>query len=137
MSEINDFNAAVAAEFRANGGVVGGQLAGMPLLLLTTTGAKTGATRVNPLAYYAEGDRLMVFASAGGAPRHPDWYFNVLADPDVTVEVGTESFPARATDLSGPERDRIYALQAARSPQFADYARQTSRVIPVVALERR
>lgn len=136
MSEMQDFNNRIAAEFRANGGQVGGMFAGATLLLLTTTGAKTGAARLNPLVYYGEGDRYMVFASAGGAPRHPDWYFNLTAYPEVTVEVATDTFRARATELTGDERDRIYAAQAARSPQFAEYQQNTTRRIPVIALER-
>jgi len=135
MSEMQDFNAQIAAEFRANGGQVGGMFAGATLLLLTTTGAKSGARRLNPLVYYGEGERYMVFASAGGAARHPDWYFNLTANPEVTVEVGAETFRARATELTGEDRDRIYAAQAARSPQFAEYQKATTRRIPVIALE--
>jgi deazaflavin-dependent oxidoreductase (nitroreductase family) len=136
MSEMQDFNSQIAAEFRANEGQVGGMFAGATLLLLTTTGAKTGAARLNPLVYYGEGDRYVVFASAGGSPRHPDWYFNLTAHPEVTVEVGTETFRARATELVGEDRDRIYAAQAARSPQFAEYQQNTTRRIPAIALER-
>lgn len=136
MSEMHDWNTAIATEFRANGGIVGGQFAGATLLLLTTTGAKTGAERLNPLVYLGEGDRYFVFASFGGAPRHPDWYLNVTAHPEVTVEVGTEKFAARAVEVTGAERDRIYATQAARSPQFGEYAKNTTRTIPVIALER-
>jgi len=135
MSEMQDFNAQIAAEFRANGGQVGGMFAGATLLLLTTTGAKSGARRLNPLVYYGEGERYMVFASAGGAARHPDWYFNLTANPEVTVEVGAETFRGRATELTGEDRDRIYAAQAARSPQFAEYQKATTRRIPVIALE--
>jgi deazaflavin-dependent oxidoreductase (nitroreductase family) len=125
----------IAEEFRANGGKVG-MFADTTLLLLTTTGAKTGAERLNPLVYYPEGDRYMVFASAGGSPRHPDWYRNLKANPEVTLEVGNEKFRARATELSGDERDRVFAAQAARSPQFAEYDKSTTRTIPVIALER-
>jgi deazaflavin-dependent oxidoreductase (nitroreductase family) len=135
MSEMQDFNARIAEEFRANAGQVG-MFADTTVLLLTTTGAKSGAARLNPLVYYADGDRYMVFASAGGAPRHPDWYFNLKAHPEVTIEVGTDTFRARATEITGPERDRIYAAQAARSPQFAAYQQNTTRTIPVIALER-
>jgi deazaflavin-dependent oxidoreductase (nitroreductase family) len=136
MSEMDDFNAAIIKEFRDNDGVVGGYFAGATLLLLTTAGAKTGTERVNPLVYFGEGDTLYVFASAGGAPRHPSWYHNVVAHPDVTVEVGTETIAARATPVAGAERDRIYAAQVERSPQFGEYARNTTRTIPVVAITR-
>ena len=136
MSDAHDWNAAITAEFRANGGVVGGPFAGATVLLLSTTGAKTGAARVNPLIYLADGDRYAVFASYGGAPKHPDWYFNLKAHPEVTLEVGTETFLARAIEITGDERDRIYATQAAKSPQFAEYAQKTTRRIPVIAFER-
>jgi deazaflavin-dependent oxidoreductase (nitroreductase family) len=136
MSEMDDFNASIVKEFRENDGVVGGYFAGATLLLLTTSGAKTGAERLNPLVYFGDGDTLYVFASAGGAPKHPAWYHNLVAHPEVTVEVGTERFAARATPVTGAERDRIYAEQAARSPQFGEYARNTTRTIPVVAITR-
>jgi deazaflavin-dependent oxidoreductase (nitroreductase family) len=136
MSELHDWNTAIVAEFRANGGVVGGPFAGATLLLLTTTGARTGATRVNPLVCLRDGDRYVVFASHAGAPKHPDWYFNLTAHPEVTVEVGTEQFRARAGEITGPDRDRIYAAQAESSPQFAEYEQKTARRIPVIALER-
>jgi deazaflavin-dependent oxidoreductase (nitroreductase family) len=136
MSEMQEFNKRIIEEFRQNDGVVGPPFAGATLLLLTTTGAKSGAVRINPLVYYGEDGRMFVFASAGGAPRHPDWYLNAKANPDVTVEVGTETFSARAVDVPGAERDRIYALQAARSPQFAEDAANTTRTIPVVELVR-
>jgi len=135
MSEMQDFNARIAEEFRANAGKVG-MFADTTLLLLTSTGAKTGAERITPLVYYGEDDRYMVFASAGGSPRHPGWYRNVTANPEVAVEVGTERFRARATELTGGERDRIFAAQAARSPQIAEYQEKTTRAIPVIALER-
>lgn len=133
---MSDWNAKIIAEFRQNEGRVGGQFEGAPLLLLTTTGRRSGEPRINPMMYLADGDRLLVFASKGGAPTHPDWYHNLLAAPQVTVEVGTETFPAHAVDLQGQERDRLYAEQARRYPGFAEYQRQTSRVIPVVALIR-
>jgi deazaflavin-dependent oxidoreductase (nitroreductase family) len=137
MSETTDFNARIIEEFRANGGVVGGPFAGLPVLLLTTTGAKSGRERVKPLATLpAEDGVLYVFASKGGAPRNPDWYHNLLAHPDVQVEYGTDRFPATAAPVTGAERDRVYAEQAARAPAFADYQRKTDRVIPVVALRR-
>jgi deazaflavin-dependent oxidoreductase (nitroreductase family) len=136
MNDMHDWNTAVIKEFRANGGKVGGQFAGAPLLLLTTTGARTGRQNTTPLMYLPDGDRYLIFASFGGAPTHPAWYHNVLANSTVTVEVGSETFQARATDVTGPERDRLYAEQARRYANFAEYQAKTTRVIPVVALER-
>jgi deazaflavin-dependent oxidoreductase (nitroreductase family) len=133
---MTDWNAAIIEEFRANEGRVGGRFDGAPLLLLTTTGRKSGQRRTNPMMYLADGDRLLVFASKGGAPTNPDWYGNLVANPQVTVEVGTESYPAHATVVEGEERDRLYAEQSRRYPGFAEYQRNTSRVIPVVALVR-
>jgi deazaflavin-dependent oxidoreductase (nitroreductase family) len=133
----NDWNRQIIEEFHANGGKVGGMFANSTLLLLTTTGAKSGQRRVNPLGYLAEGDRMYIFASKRGEPTNPDWYHNLLAHPDVTVEVGTETFEATATVLQGVERDRIYAKQAALVPNFAEYQTKTDRVIPVVELRRR
>jgi deazaflavin-dependent oxidoreductase (nitroreductase family) len=137
MAEANDFNTQIIEEFRANAGKVGGGFEGAPMLLLITTGAKSGSTRVNPMMYLAEGDRLYVFASKAGAPTNPDWYHNLLADPKVQAEVGTETFDMTATPLEGAERDRIYAEQARRYSGFAEYQEKTDRVIPVVALDRR
>jgi len=132
----NDWNQSIIAEFRANAGKVGGPFAGGSLLLLTTTGAKTGRRLTSPVMYSSDGDRLLVFASKAGAPTHPDWYHNLIANPEVTVEQGTETFNARAVVVTGEERDRLYAEQATRSPQFAEYQTKTTRQIPVVALER-
>lgn len=131
-----DWNQAIIAEFRANSGQVGGQFAGAPLLLLTTTGARTGQRRTSPVMYNPDGDRLLIFASKGGAPTHPDWYHNLVAHPRVTVEVGTETFDAIATVLRGEERDRLFARHAAQYPGFAEYQAKTTRTIPVIALER-
>jgi deazaflavin-dependent oxidoreductase (nitroreductase family) len=136
MSGPNDFNQSLIAEFRANGGQVGGQFKGATLLLLHTIGAKSGATRTNPLAYTKDGDRLIVIASKGGAPTNPDWYYNVVANSDVTVEVGTEQFKARATVADEQERDRLFAQMVAVMPGFGEYQRNTTRRIPVVILER-
>jgi deazaflavin-dependent oxidoreductase (nitroreductase family) len=133
---VADWNAKIIEEFRANGGKVGGQFEGAPVLLLGTTGARSGQHRVNPMMYLADGDRLLVFASKAGAPTNPDWYHNLVAHPEVTVEVGTESYPATAVVLTGDERDRFYAEQARRYPGFAEYEEKTTRVIPVVALVR-
>jgi deazaflavin-dependent oxidoreductase (nitroreductase family) len=137
MADANDWNSKVIAEFRDNGGKVGGQFEGAPLLLLTTTGRRSGKQRVNPMMYLADDGRLLVFASKAGAPVHPDWYLNLVANPDVTIEVGTETFPARAEVLEGAERDEKYAEQARRYPGFADYQARTDRVIPVIALVQR
>jgi deazaflavin-dependent oxidoreductase (nitroreductase family) len=132
----NDWNTRIIDEFRANKGQVGGQFVGAPMLLLTTTGAKSGRQRTNPMMYLADRDRLIVFASKAGAPTNPDWYHNLVANPDVTVEVGAETFEATAETLIGAERDALYATQAERYPGFAEYEAQTTRVIPVVALRR-
>ena len=137
MADTKNFNTQIIEEFRAHGGKVGGQFEGAPLLLLRTTGARSGATRVNPMMYLAEGDRLFVFASKGGAPTDPDWYHNLVSHPAASVEIGTDNFPVTATVLVGEERDRIYAEQASRYPGFADYQARTQRTIPVVALDRR
>jgi deazaflavin-dependent oxidoreductase (nitroreductase family) len=140
VSTGGDPNRQVIEEFRAKAGVVeearGGYFAGKPMLLLHTTGARTGAERVNPLLYLEEGERLYVFATKGGAPHDPDWLHNLRANPDVTVEMGAETFPARATVAARAERDRVYAEMSRRHPEFADYERATPRVIPVVRVER-
>ena len=135
-TDYNAFNRQLIEEFRANGGKVGGMFAGAPLLLLTTTGAKSGQPRVAPLAYTTDNGRLVVIASKGGAPTHPDWFHNLRANPDVTVEVGTETFPARATVPQGAERQRLFDQMAAQMPGFAEYQKNTVRKIPVVVLER-
>ncbi len=132
----NDWNSQVVEEFRANEGKVGGQFEGAPLLLLHTKGAKSGAERVNPVMYLDLDGRRYVFASKAGADSSPDWYHNLLANPDVTVEVGEETYAASARPVSGDDRDRIYSEQARRYPGFAEYAAKTSRVIPVVELTR-
>ena len=134
---MSDYDAAIIEEFRANAGRLGGSWEGRDLLLLTTTGRKSGRPHTKPMVYTRDGDRLLVYASKGGAPRHPDWYLNLAADPRVVVEVGPNRFEAIATPLEGAERDREFAAQAARNPVFADYERKTSRVIPVVALTPR
>src|SRR5438105_9479672 len=136
MADRNDWNRQTIEAFRANGGKVGGMWEGRPLLVLTTTGAKSGKHHTTPTMYLRDGNRLLVFASKGGAPGHPDWYHNLLAHPEVTVEVGPETYKASVTVLTGEERDRLYAKQAELYPQFADYQRKTSRKIPVIALER-
>ena len=136
MSDWNAFNRGLIDEYRATGGQVTGQFAGAPLLLLTTTGAKSGQPRTTPLAYTTDGDRLVVIASKGGAPTHPDWYHNLLAHSEGVVELGRERFPARAIVAEGDARDRLYDRMAAQMPGFAEYQQNTTRRIPVVVLER-
>ena len=136
MTNVNSFNQKIIAEFRTNGGRVGGQFANTPLLLLTTTGAKSGQPRTNPVAYTTDGDHLVIIASKGGAPTHPDWYHNIKANPTVTVERGREQFQARAVVAEGAERDRLFNQMAEVMPGFADYQRNTARQIPVIVLER-
>jgi deazaflavin-dependent oxidoreductase (nitroreductase family) len=139
MSEVpgpEDFNSRVIRDFRANGGEVGPPFDGAPLLLLTSTGAKSGAQRTNPMMYLADGPRLIVFATKAGAPTNPDWYHNLVAHPEATVEVGTDRFAVTAKVLSGPERDELYERQVALYPGFGEYQAMTSRTIPVIALER-
>ena len=134
MSNSNDWNSKIIAEFRANAGKVGGHFEGAPLLLLHTTGAKSGQERVNPLAYVREDERLVVVASKGGAPNNPDWYYNLLANPRVSVELGTEQFEAEAAVAAEPERTRLYSEMVKVRPGFADYLQKTTRQIPVVVL---
>ncbi|MEO3768121.1 nitroreductase/quinone reductase family protein [Streptomyces sp. B8F3] len=136
-----EFNRRVIEEFRANGGRVGGMFEGAPLVLLTTTGARSGTRRTNPVVYLRDGARLLVFGSNGGADHHPAWYHNLLAHPRVTVEIrdadapgGTVAYEADAVPLPAAERDRVYAVQAGLDPAFAAYERGTARTIPVVAL---
>lgn len=136
MSTMNDWNKAIIEEFRANEGKVGGQFANMRLLLLHTTGAKSRLPRINPLAYIEDDERLVVMASKGGAPTNPDWYYNIVTNPEVSVEVGTEQFQARATVATEPERTRLFEKMSTRYPGFADYQRQITRIIPAVVLTR-
>jgi deazaflavin-dependent oxidoreductase (nitroreductase family) len=134
---MSDFNAAIIDEFRANGGEVGGNFAGAPVLLLHHIGARSGVERVNPLVYQPDGDDLVVFASKAGAPTNPDWFHNVVAHPDITVEVGEGTRAVRARVAEGDERDRLWSRQKELMPGFADYERSTERRIPVVVLEPR
>jgi len=134
MSELNDRNKQIIAEFRANGGKVGGNFEGKTLLLLHTTGAKSGQERINPLACIRDGERFAVIASKGGADTHPDWYYNVTANPQVTVEAGTETFQAHATIAEEPERTRLYDQMVTVMPGFEGYRRKAARVIPVIVL---
>jgi len=131
------FNDGVIDQFRANAGEMrSGPFAGRSLLLLTTTGAKTGEERTSPLVYTRDGDRYVIVASKGGAPTHPGWYQNLRAHPDVTVELGAEKFRAHATVSDDAQRRRLYDKHAEKMPAFADYEKKTTRKIPVVVLER-
>ena len=132
-----DFNAQVIDEFRAYEGRVGGMFENMPLLLLHHSGAKSGTPYINPLAYLRDGDRYVIFASKGGAPENPGWFYNLKAHPDVSIEVGTDSVDVRASQAESDERDRLYAAQSERSPQFVEYQEKAGRTIPVIVLTPR
>jgi deazaflavin-dependent oxidoreductase (nitroreductase family) len=132
---VSDWNAAIIDEFRKNHGKVGGNFDGAPLLLIHHKGAHTGKIRVNPVMYLKDDDRYLVFASKGGAPTNPDWYHNLLAYPDeAQIEIGDETLDVHAEEIKGAERDTLYNRQSSLYPQFAQYQRETKRVIPVVAL---
>ena len=133
---MDELNRAVISEFRANQGRVSGPMEGMPILLLTMTGAKTGRSLTRPLCYSRDGDRLVIIASYGGAPHNPPWYHNLLANPVGTVEVGAEKFKARVTRTSGAERQRLFDAQSRLMPFFNDYQKKTKRQIPVLTLAR-
>lgn len=130
---MSDWNTGVIVEFRKNRGKVGGQFEGAPILLINHTGARTGKSRTNPVMYLKDGNRYLVFASKGGAETNPDWYHNLKKHPDVKIEVGDQIIEALAEELSGAERDKLFAKQAALYPQFAQYQRKTKRTIPVIA----
>ncbi len=132
----NDFNDKVVEEFRATGGKIGGPFANTPILLLTTIGARSGQPRTTPVCHTNDGDRIVIVASKGGAPTNPDWYYNLLANPVVTVELETETFQARASVIEGEKRKRLYDRQATLMPGYAEYQKNTTRQIPVVTLER-
>ena len=136
MSEPNDWNAKIISEFRANAGKVGGSFEGAPLLLLHTTGAKSGQERVNPMMYRRVGDSYAVFASKAGAPTNPDWYHNLVANPAVRAEIGTQTLDLNARVAESAERESIWTAQKADYPGFADYEAKTARQIPVVILEQ-
>jgi len=127
-------NAAVIEQFRANGGRVGGPFEGMDMLLLHHTGARSGTSYVNPVAYMPQGDGYAIFASKAGHHAHPGWYHNLIANPDVTIELGTQTLAVHAHEVTGAERDRIYAAMSERRPQFAAYQEKTERTIPVIVL---
>ncbi len=136
MTTVNDFNHNLIDEFRATNGKVTGHFEGAPLLLLTTTGAKTGRKHTNPVVYLQDGERWAVFGSKGGAPTHPAWYLNLVVNPIVTVELPGETFEARAVTAEGADRDRIWTAQKEAMPGFKDYEAKTERQIPVIVLER-
>lgn len=136
MSELDDFNQGVIKEFRANQGKVGGQMAGMPVLLLTTTGAKTGRSLTRPLVHTRDGDRIVIIASFAGAPHNPPWYHNLVANPIATVELGADKFKVRAAVTTGEERQRLFDRQAEQMSIFRDYQKKTTRQIPVLVLTR-
>jgi deazaflavin-dependent oxidoreductase (nitroreductase family) len=134
---MTDFNTQVIEEFRANGGKVGGNFAGANLVLLTTVGAKSGAERTTPVVYFNDGDRIYVIASAGGSTKHPAWYHNLVANPEITVEVGADKYNARAVPVTDDsERDRLYAQAVSQMPGFGEYEKTANRRIPVLHLER-
>jgi len=133
---MSDWNKAIIEEFRANGGKVGGRFMNRNLLLLHTTGAKSGIQHVTPVVYMENGDRLVIIASKGGAPTHPGWYYNLIANPEVSVEVGTEQYQAKATVAVEPTRSELYKKMAKLYPFFSEYEQKTTRVIPVIILER-
>src|SRR5439155_18791500 len=137
MSNQNEYNRKLIEDFRANRGASDGPFAGRPLLLLTTIGAKSGQRRTTPLMYVPDGDRLLVIASNAGAPSHPDWYRNLLAHPQVTVEVGADTFDASAAVLKGAERQQLWDKIVASYPFFAEHQAKITREIPLVALERK
>lgn len=134
---MSDWNKAIIEEFRANKGKVGGHFEGKDLLLLHTKGAKSGLERINPMVYFKDDDRYVVIASKGGADTHPDWYYNLLANPELTAEVGTDQFTLIATVPSEPERTQLYEKMESINPGFTEYKHKTSRVIPVITLARK
>jgi deazaflavin-dependent oxidoreductase (nitroreductase family) len=136
VADREDWNRPIIEEFRANAGKVAA-FARQPLLLLTHTGAKSGRTRTNPLAYLADGDRFVIFATKGGSPTNPDWFHNLVAHPDATIEVGTDTIDVVAQVAEGDERERLWKEQVSRNPAFGEYESKTSRVIPVIVLRRR
>jgi deazaflavin-dependent oxidoreductase (nitroreductase family) len=136
VTDVQNWNTNIIEEFRANEGKVGGSFEGAPMLLLHSTGAKSGLERVNPMVYQEVGANFAVFASKGGAPDNPDWFHNLVANPDAEVEVGTETIPVRARVTEGEERERLFTEQKRRMPGFAEYEKRTERQIPVVVLER-
>ena len=136
MCVMSDWNTSIIEEFRANEGRVGGQFEGAPMILIHHIGARSGTERVNPLVYFPDGDRMVIIASKGGAPTNPDWYHNLRAHPRITVEVGTETFPVDAEEVTGDDRETLWARIIDKMPNFADYQSKVSRRIPLFALTR-
>lgn len=134
--DLTEMNRAIIDEFRANRGKVGGNFEGVPLLLLHTVGAKTGLARTNPLAYFTDSDDLVIVASYAGAPNNPPWFYNLMAHPEVEVEVGEEKIRVRAEIIGEPERTEMYERLAAAAPSFGEYQRNTTRRIPLIRLKR-
>ncbi|HUY97792.1 MAG TPA: nitroreductase family deazaflavin-dependent oxidoreductase [Verrucomicrobiae bacterium] len=134
MSPVDDVNQRVISEFRANRGRVGGSFAGVPLLLLHSVGARSGESRIHPMMYLCDGERIIVFASKGGAPTNPSWYHNLRVHPNATIEVGSDRVEVTATEITGAEREILFRRQAARYPRFDEYQAGTPRLIPVIAL---
>ena len=134
--QVLGFNAGIIEEFRANDGKCSGVFEGNPMLLLTMTGAKSGRQLTSPLTYYADGDDMIVMASAGGDPKHPAWYFNLKAEPNVTIELGAEQFAASAHEVQGDERTRVFDAMVAAMPRFADYQSGVEREIPLFKISR-
>ena len=137
MTDMDDFNQQIMDEFRANGGNVGGDFTGVPMVIVHHTGAKTGTVRHAPLCYLPNGDDVVIFASMGGAPNNPAWYHNLIANPETVIELGSETVPVRVREATGVERDELFERQKKAMPPFADYEARTTRVIPVLVLERR
>jgi deazaflavin-dependent oxidoreductase (nitroreductase family) len=137
MSSISDYNQRIIDEFRAHGGRPPSWSGTSPLLLVHHRGAKSGTERVNPVAYLEDKGRYVIFASKAGAPTSPDWYHNLKAHPETTIEVGGDTLPVTATEATGEERDRLFDAQAEHSPQFAEYQQKTTRLIPVLVLTPR
>ena len=136
MTDMDDFNQRIMDEFRANGGNVGGDFTGVPMVIVHHTGAKTGTVRHAPLCYLPNGDDVVIFASMGGAPNNPAWYHNLIANPETVIELGSETIPVRVREATGVERDELFERQKKAMPPFADYEARTTRVIPVLVLER-
>lgn len=135
MTDFNEFNRGVIAEFRDRGGVVSGPFEGAPMILINHRGAKSGKEYTSPLVYTRDGDAYVIIASKGGAPEHPQWFGNLVANPDITIEVGSETIPVRARVAEGDERARLFRAQADLMPNFDEYAKSTTRELPVVVLD--
>lgn len=135
--DMDDFNQQVMADFRANGGQCGGAFTGVPMVIVHHTGAKSGIVRHAPLTYLPDGDDVVIFASKGGDPTNPAWYHNLIANPDTVIELGTEIVPVHVREAIGAERDELFERQKKAMPPFAEYEARTTRVIPVLVLERR